>query len=378
MNREEKEKRLDYASAFTRGFYKKPFLRNLFLELTMQCNEHCFHCGSNCSGEKQEQLSLEEYKRVLDQIKEDFDISHVFLCITCGEPLLRPDFFEIMGYANQLGYHWGMTTNGTLITKEVAQRLAECGMRTVSISIDGLRGTHDRLRGFPGGYDRAMQGIKNLIDEGAFQAVEITTGVNHQNISELDALFDILDDIEIDSWRVINVEPIGRAPEHPEMMCTKEDFSRLFEFIRKKREAGYPVEYGCSHFLGLDYEREIRNWFWFCGAGLMTASIMANGDIGACLDIERRPETIQGNIRKDRFAFVWENRFEIFRKDLAENSDYCKGCEHIDHCRGDAHHTWDYDKKQPRVCLKNIMQGMDHKVEVAVQPVRTSHCKECK
>ncbi|MBO7422438.1 MAG: radical SAM protein [Oscillospiraceae bacterium] len=354
MNRTEKEISLDLVSRYTKAFYQKPFLRNLFLELTLQCNERCFHCGSSCTGEKQEQLSVEEYKIILDQVKEDFDISHVFLCITGGEPLLRKDFFEILGYANQLGYHWGMTTNGTLITRDIAHKLAESGMRTVSVSIDGLQETHDRLRGLPGGYERAMQGIRNLIDEGAFQTIQVTTVVNHQNISELDELFEIMDGIDIDSWRVINLEPIGRALQYPEMMCTKEDYIRLFDFIREKRTAGYPVEYGCSHFLGLEYEREIRNWYWFCGAGLTTASIMANGDIGACLDIERRPETIQGNIRKDRFSDVWKNRFKIFRKDLTENSEYCKDCDYRSFCRGDAHHTWDYDRNQPRVCLNKM------------------------
>ena len=268
--------------------------------------------------------------------------------------MLRKDFFEILGYANQLGYHWGMTTNGTLITRDIAHKLAESGMRTVSVSIDGLQETHDRLRGLPGGYERAMQGIRNLIDEGAFQTIQVTTVVNHQNISELDELFEIMDGIDIDSWRVINLEPIGRALQYPEMMCTKEDYIRLFDFIREKRMAGYPVEYGCSHFLGLEYEREIRNWYWFCGAGLTTASIMANGEIGACLDIERRSETIQGNIRKDRFSDVWKNRFEIFRKDLTENSEYCKDCDYRCFCRGDAHHTWDYDRNQPRVCLNKM------------------------
>lgn len=346
---------MDRLADYVCGLYREPKLRQLFLELTLQCNEHCFHCGSSAGAAPCGQLSLDEYHRILDEVKVDFDIRKLQLCITGGEPLLRPDFFEIMGYAHQLGYRWGMTSNGTLITKEVAHRLAECGMKTVSISIDGLPETHDRLRGFPGGYELAMRGIQTLIDEKAFHNVQVTTVVNHGNIGELDALFGIMDGLDIDSWRVINLEPIGRALLRPELMCTPEDYRRLFSFIREKREAGYPVEYGCSHYLGEALEGEVRDWYWLCNAGIYTASIMSNGDIGACLDIERRPETIQGNIRRERFRDVWENRFELFRRDLCEGSAFCAGCAHAGHCRGGAHHSWNYDKNAPMICFKGLL-----------------------
>ena len=346
---------MDALADYVRGLYRAPQLRQLFLELTLQCNAHCFHCGSNCDARPGEQLGLAEYREILDQVKEDFDISRLMLCVTGGEPLLRRDFFDILGYAHELGYRWGMTTNATLITPEVAHRLTECGMATVSVSIDGLRETHDRLRGLPGGYDAAMRGIQNLIDQHAFRAVQVTTVVNHENIGELDALFDVMDGLDIDSWRVINLEPIGRALDWPERMLTREDYLRLFSFIREKRQAGYPVEYGCSHYLGETWERETRDWYWLCNAGIYTASIMANGDIGACLDIERRPETIQGNIRESRFRDVWEKRFELFRRDLSEGSDFCRGCEHADHCRGDAHHSWNYDRNEPMLCFKGLL-----------------------
>ena len=330
-----KERHMDQLEDYVRGLYRKPQLRQLFLELTLQCNERCFHCGSSCTPQRgEDQLSLEEYKRILDEVKEDFDLSRMMLCITGGEPLLRRDFFEILGYAH---------------------RLAEVGMGTISVSIDGLRETHDLLRGTPGGYDLAMRGIQNLIDEKAFRAVQVTTVVNHENIGELDELFQIMDGLDIDSWRVINLEPIGRALQWPNRMLTDEDYLRLFTFIREKRQQGYPVQYGCSHYLGPEWERELRDWYWLCNAGIYTASIMANGDIGACLDIERRPETIQGNIRESRFKDVWDNRFALFRRDLSEGSAFCAGCEHAGHCRGDAHHSWNYDKNEPMLCFKKLL-----------------------
>lgn len=354
--RELKENHLDLLADYVSDhLYVQPELRHLFLELTLRCNEHCFHCGSSCDYTGSEDLSLEDYKRILDEVKEDFDYRKIQLCITGGEPLLRKDFFEIMAYAKKLGFRWGMTSNATLITKDIAHQLAECGMGTISVSIDGLEETHDELRGTKGGYARAMAGIQNLIDENAFQAVQITTVINHKNIEELDELFEIMKSIDIDSWRLANLEPIGRALLRPELMCTKEDYIRLFDFIREKRKQGYPVLYGCSHYLGLEYEAEVRDWYWLCNAGVYTASIMANGDIGACLDIERRQETIQGNIFKDRFCDVWKNRFEIFRRDFSEENETCRKCKEKKYCRGDARHSWDYEKMKPMICMKDIL-----------------------
>ena len=337
-----------------------PRLKHLFLELTLRCNERCRHCGSYAGEVCMPEMTPAQYHDLLVQIKEDFDLNDMMLCITGGEPLLRSDFFEIMNDAKELGFVWGMTSNGTLITKETAHRLKEAGMRTISVSIDGLAETHDAFRGLKGGWQRAMDGIQNLIDEGGFKAIQVTTVVSHQNLCELDALWEIFREMDIDSWRIINMEPIGRALRMPELMLTKEDYRAMFDFIRDKREEGWPVQYGCSHYLGLEYERDVRDWYWLCNAGVYTASIMTNGDIGACLDIERRPETIQGNIFRDRFKDVWENRFAIFRTPLSEKNGTCRECPSRRFCQGDSFHSWNYDTNEPMVCFKGILFGEEN------------------
>ena len=334
---------------------RAPFLRYLFFELTMRCNENCLHCGSRCGDIQSKELPLSVYQQILDEVKAEFSPHLPQICITGGEPLLRRDFFEILSYARDLGFSWGMTSNGTLITKEVAEKLADAGMRTVSISLDGLREQNDMLRRTPGGFDLALQGIQNLVELKAFQHVQVTTVVHHRNIGDLPELFRLLNGIEIDSWRVVNMEPIGRALKHPDLMLTKEDYRRLFAFIREKRENDYPVCYGCSHYLGTETEAEVRDWYYLCMAGINTASIMANGDVGACLDIERRPETVQGNIFKDRFTEIWRNRFEIFRTDITERSEKCRVCPERRFCAGDSRHSWDYDKNEPLLCFKGTL-----------------------
>ena len=350
-----KKAQLDQLAAYRKQKFIEPELRHLFLELTLQCNARCFHCGSSCDPNAPQGLAPEQYLAVLEDVKENFDLSRMMLCITGGEPLLYKDFFPLMQEAHRMGFSWGMTSNATFITRDVARKLREAGMGTISVSIDGLPETHDRLRGLPGGWKRAMQGIQNLIDEGGFRAIQVTTVLNHQNMQELDRLYEIFEKVDLDSWRVVGLEPIGRAKEHPDLMLTPEDQRRMFDFIREKREADIPVQYGCSHFLGLDYEREVRDWYFFCNAGVYTASIMANGDIGACLDIERRPETVQGSVLREKFSDVWRNRFELFRKPLSTLNRTCAECPEEKWCGGGAAHSWDYDRNEQQICFRNIL-----------------------
>ena len=348
-----KKKELKLLSDYRKQLYSRPLLRHFFLELTLRCNERCLHCGSSCGDVPSEELSLAQYQDILDQVAEDFDVSTFMLCITGGEPLLRKDFFDILGYANDKGYIWGMTSNGTLITPEVAHKLRLAGMKTISVSIDGLESSHDAFRQTPGGYKKAMEGIQNLIDEGGFSHIQVTSVMNHSNMHELDDLYEIFCDMDIDSWRVIGIEPMGRALSHPELLLTPEDQERLFDFIREKRMENMPVTYGCSHFLGLKYEKEVREHYFTCNAGIYTASILCNGDIVACLDIERRPELIQGNILKDRFKDVWENKFAFYRQGLDTQCAFCADCDVKEFCAGGAHHSFDYDRNEQRICFKD-------------------------
>lgn len=353
--KEYKTTQLNQAASYREKLYEAPRLKQLFLELTLRCNEHCFHCGSRCGSDGRDGLSLDMYKKLIDEVKQSFGTKGLQFNITGGEPLLRPDFFEIVGYIHDSGFRWGMTTNGTLITKEVARKLKETGMGTVSISIDGLEETHDRQRGRKGGYQSAMEGIGNLIEEDFVKALQVTTVLNHATMNQLDALYAIFSEMDIDSWRVIGIEPIGRALDYLDLLLTPADQQRLFSFIKEKREQGMPVSYGCSHFLGLEYERDVRDWYFLCVAGLQVASIDADGDIRACLDIEKNAHTVEGNLYKDSFTEVWNNRFLLYRKRLSLSCEACKGCLYVDWCAGGAHHSYDYEKNEQRICMKDIL-----------------------
>ncbi len=350
MNNETKTAQLKQLYGYKQQLRKSPQLRRLFLELTLRCNENCLHCGSRCNDVVSEELPLNVYYSFLDKIKHDFSGRLPMLCITGGEPMLRKEFFEIVTYAHKLGFRWGMTSNATLITGEVTKKLKEAGMATISVSLDGLEETHDSFRRTRGGFKGAVEGIKNLM-QGGFGNVQITTVVTKKSLPELESLFELCRKLDVDSWRVIGIEPIGRALELGELFLSRDEQFQMLDFIKRKRREGYPVTYGCSHYLGLDYEREVRDWYFLCNAGVYTASIMANGDIAACLDIERRSETIQGNILRDDFTKVWREGFKIYRTPLYTKNEECRRCEHRDFCEGGSYHSWDYDKNEQMVCL---------------------------
>lgn len=358
-----KLKNLDLMAERRKELYKHPKLRNLFLEVTSRCNARCEHCGSSC-GEKiqKDEISKEKLLETLKEIADHYDASQILLSVTGGEPLLRKDVFEIMEYATSLGFNWGMTSNGILIDEEMVKKLVKANMKTVSISIDGLKETHESFRKLPGSFEKILNGIKLMQAEPSIQAVQVTTVANKKNFHELEELYQLMLDLGVKYWRVVNCDPIGRAKANDDILLTPAQYRKLFAFIYEKRQEGkIVIDYGCSHFLGYDMEREIRPFYFTCITGLYVGSILSNGDIFVCPNVERRPELIQGNINRDSFVEVWENGFKPFRHEKRTCNRGCERCSHFKYCGGDSFHTWNFDENKPNICIKKIYPEMRDK-----------------
>ena len=337
-------------ATYRHSLYQNPDLRWIFFELTNACNLFCSHCGSRCCSQG-DRLSVSDVEKTLCSVPK----KNVQVCLTGGEPLIHPDFFNIAHKVKESGFHWGMTTNGTLINKHVAYQLKMAMMETVSISLDGLEHTHDTLRGCSGAWAKSVEGIKYLQDVG--YAPQVTTVVHASNFNELEELYCFLTGLKIQSWRLINVEPIGRACEMSNLLLSGQQFRDLLVFIQSKRfdqSCSMEVTYGCSHYLGVDMERMVRNNYFLCGAGIYVASVRSNGDICACLDIEKTPSLIQGSIHKDDFWDIWNQRFQAFRTDRTVNSQLCRNCEDRMICGGDSAHSWDWNANEPLLCMKQL------------------------
>ena len=345
-----KRSQLEQVARHREELRKSPHLRWLFFEITNRCNLNCVHCGSSCNSNGQS-LTVSDVENTLKSISEDKPA----VCLTGGEPMLHPQFFDIAECVNSMGFSWGMTTNATLIDDVAAERLKHVGMSTVSVSLDGMEQSHDRLRRRQGAWKSALRGLRALQNAG-FEP-QVTTVLHRGNLYELDRIYELLCDMGITSWRPINVEPIGRACESSDMLLSPEQFSYLLSFIREKRfdhRCKMEVTFGCSHYLGVENERMVRDHYFLCGAGILTASVRSNGDICACLDIENRPELVQGNIRTDQFMDVWLNRFHVFRRDRTEDCIKCMECPERYICGGDSTHTWDFGRQEPLLCYREF------------------------
>lgn len=332
-------------------------LHTLFWETTLRCNARCAFCGSGC-GENTcfpDELTTEEISTALHRLAEQQPVKDVMINVTGGEPLLRQDVFEVMTQAVSWGFSWGMVTNGSLITPQVIRRMKESGMKTLTVSLDGCAATHEHLRRLPSGsLDRILAGLRQIAAEGFLDHLQVTTVVNRQNLDELEALRALLLPIGLNSWRVVTADPIGRAKDNAHILLDRAGMSRYFAFMEQYRQdTTLPVLPSCSHYFGA-WESRLRTRCFDCGAGTRVMSILYNGDIFVCPNVERRPELIQGNVRTHDLAERWQNGFGFFRQKHRTLSERCRTCDERDSCRGDSLHTWDFDTRTPRFCIRDF------------------------
>ncbi|MBE6465342.1 MAG: 12,18-didecarboxysiroheme deacetylase [Eggerthellaceae bacterium] len=154
---------------------------------TRTCNLKCEHCYAQSDGHRYDQLSTEEAKVMIDDLAA---FGAPVLLFSGGEPTMRPDLLELMHYAKSKGMRVVISTNGTLITPELAKQFAEVGLSYVGVSFDGDPETHDKFRGVQGSFDRALQGLKNAQAEGIKVGLRFT--INKHNWREINDIFDLM------------------------------------------------------------------------------------------------------------------------------------------------------------------------------------------
>lgn len=328
-------------------------LKYLFWECTMNCNFKCRHCGSQ-AGENvfEDSVSTDDIKKAFLDVSKNFDATKITIGVTGGEPLLRKDLFEVMGYASSLGFGWGMISNGYLVTEEIVEKARKAKMGTADISIDGIGSVHDEFRNMPGAYERAINAVRLFKKANFLNHLRITTTVNKNNIDSLDRMYAEFLKLGILNWRPLSIDPIGRTMDKGDLLLDREQFMTLLQFIKDKRKekSKLSVTFGCAHYLGEEFEDEVRGNFFHCSTGINIGSILYNGDIFVCPNVPREKHLIQGNIKKDAFSDMWSNEYKLFREDERLESEKCKSCESWEECRGGSFHSWNFERKQPKIC----------------------------
>lgn len=156
---------------------------------TQRCNLKCVHCYAQSEDRQYSgEMSTEEAKTMIDDLAA---FGAPVLLFSGGEPTIRKDLVELMKYAKSKGMRVVISTNGTLITEEKAKQYAEVGLSYVGVSLDGGRETHDKFRGIPGSFDKAIQGIRNSMAAGIKVGLRMT--INKRNWQDINEIFDIME-----------------------------------------------------------------------------------------------------------------------------------------------------------------------------------------
>ncbi len=328
---------LDIFSDLYRSAVAEHRLDTLFWECTLRCNLACRHCGSDCRVDPGvKEMPLADFLRVLDEeITPHVRPEEVLVIFSGGEVLVREDLEQAGAEVARRGYPWGMVTNGMALTPERFRRLVDAGMKSVTVSIDGFEAEHNYIRRNPRSHARAMEALRLLVREPGLSS-DVVTCVTSPLVPSLEAFRERLIAEGVGAWRLFSIFPMGRAKTDPTLRLTDGEFRTLLEFIRcTRREGRIDVSYACEGFLG-GYEAEVRDHFYQCAAGVSVASIRVDGAISGCTSI--RANYHQGNIYRDRFWEVWENRFEPFRNREWARQGACADCKMFRYCLGGGMH----------------------------------------
>lgn len=324
-------------------------LNYLFLELTQACNVACLHCGSDCVKDASvPPIAPERVLRTLREIASRQDPASIMIAVTGGEPLCYPGVFELGTEISQMGFRWGMVTNGYAWDERTVAAARASGLGSLTVSLDGLEEAHDWLRGHAGAFQRALNTLRLVQAEPFLGALDVVTCVNRRNLHQLDEVRALLESLKVPAWRIFTIWPIGRAARNPELLLDPTEFQFLMEKLTAyRREGGIAVAYSEDSYLGR-HECIVRDEPYFCRAGINIGGIMANGDILACPNIDRG--FAQGNIHSESFMDVWEQRFQVFRDRRWMKCGECVGCEEWRMCEGEAFHLRDPKTKETRYC----------------------------
>ncbi len=321
--------------------------------ITRSCNLKCVHCYNDSGVQKaNDELATEEAKIVLDDLAK-FGVPSVLF--SGGEPLMRPDLFELIQYATDLGLRAVISTNGTLITPEAAQKINKTGVSYVGISLDGIGEINDKFRGVEGAFERAVAGIKNCQDKDVRIGLRLT--LTKRNVQDLERLFDFFESKNIERACFYHLVPSGRGGKISSEDLTHEQTRNAIDLILAKtkqyKEAGRKTDIltvdnhvdGVYIYLklmeeGSSHADDVYKLLKWNGGGLYSSGV----GIG-CIDFHGKVHPDQfwwhydlGDIRRRPFSEIWTDTSDPLMAGLKNRKNHiegrCKQCKFFELCGG--------------------------------------------
>lgn len=317
--------------------------------LVRRCNLTCKHCYS-ISADKDfpGELNTQQVFKVMDDLK-NFKVP--VLILSGGEPLLRPDIFEISAHAKNMGFYVGLSTNGTLITEKNINKIAEVGYDYVGISIDGMEKTHDLFRRRQGAFKESMLGIDLCKQHGIKVGMRFT--LTQDTVAELPDILDLMEQKKIDKFYLSHLNYAGRGNKNRKddviHKMTRSAMNLLFdrcwehiqsgkniEFVTGNNDADgvFLMQWAEKNIADIFYKKQhelkqrLENW----GGNASGVNISNIDNLG-----EVHPDTFWwnynlGNVKKRNFSEIWQDTSDPLMAGLKQNKRPLKGrCEKCKH-----------------------------------------------
>ena len=318
-------------------------LRLVAWELTRSCNLACVHCRAAARDRPYEgELSTTECKRVMDEIAR---VAKPIIILTGGEPLLRPDVFELAQYGDSLGFRMTMATNGTLLTQPIVEKMTASGIQRISVSLDGADApSHDAFRKVPGAFEGALRGI--ALARRAHLDFQINTTITRANIDEFPEIHDLAVSLGAVAHHIFMLVPMGRGKDLAGESISAEEYEKtLHWFYDRRGKAELQLKATCApHYYRIMRQRagsegaEIN--FETFGLDAVTRGCLGGTGFVFISHLGRMQpcgylELDCGNLREKSFGEIWLNS-PVFQdlRDLKRYEGKCGKCEFISVCGG--------------------------------------------
>src|SRR5208283_1379386 len=327
----------------------------VFWNLTEKCNLSCTHCYSRSGPDRQMEgeLTTPEALALIDDLA---GMGVPLILFSGGEPLLRHDIWELAGHAAARGIKTALSTNGTLITAKVAEKIKKCGIEYAGISLDGSTAeTHDRFRQTPVAFDRSVAAFARCHEAGVRCGVRVT--LTKENAGELGAIVDLALSLGASRFCLYWLVPSGRGSDsYSRLQLAPGEVTTALDLLYRKAQE---IDPGTMEFLTVDapqdcihlirsMERDgsadladarelLKSSKGGCSAGSRVANIDPCGNVYPC-QFARSPDFFIGNIRTQPFSTLWADAvhpvLERFRKKPAHVGGKCGKCGYFDLCGG--------------------------------------------
>lgn len=322
---------------------KNANLRLVAWEVTRNCNLNCAHCRAAATNQDYAgELDTPSALRLLDQIA---DVGQPIVILTGGEPLMRPDIFELAEYGNARGLRMVMAPNGTLITEAVAKKMDASGIQRISVSLDGAtKERHDGFRGVEGAFDGALRGISAAKSQGI--EFQVNTTISKYNYDQIPEILKLAENLGAVALHIFLLVPTGRGKYIVDQAITAEEYeSTLNWFYDQKQKTNLQLKATCApHYYRILRQRARKEGLSVtydthgldavtrgCLGGTSFCFISHTGIVQPCgfLDLNC------GDVTKAPFSEIWWDS-EIFN--ALRNFDNLKGkcgaCEFKSVCGG--------------------------------------------